>query len=64
MCGGHFGGGVQDWRFPRRDFCRPSGHPTPGETLCLSISEMGAALPLVGGEGVDGEKLGEFPSHH
>lgn len=52
---------------------RGAGLGIPEEGLLLSLrpshawgnplSEMGAALPLVGGEGMDGEKLGEFPSH-
>ena len=59
--GGHLSGGVQDC-VPREG---PSILPQPISCLeehsVFSIFEMGAALSIVGGEGIDGGKLGGIP---
>ena len=55
---GELGGGMQDWGSRGRILHPPSAHLIPAGTLYFSIIEMGAALSIVGGEGIDGGKLG------
>ena len=45
---------MQDWGSRGGILHPPSAHLIPGGTLCFSIFEMGAAVSIVGGEGIDG----------